>query len=45
MGEFAREIGVHEFTVINWEVRGKVPRFRSLRKKLREGIPGEGNFF
>jgi DNA-binding transcriptional regulator YiaG len=44
MGEFAREIGVHEFTVINWEVRGKVPRIKNLRERLTREVEGVGRF-
>jgi len=44
IGELAREIGVHEFTVINWEVRRKVPRIKNLRERLAREIEGRGSF-
>jgi hypothetical protein len=44
MGEFASEIGVHEFTVINWEVRGKIPRIRELKERLAHEVEGVGRF-
>jgi DNA-binding transcriptional regulator YiaG len=39
MREFAEQIGTHKFTVINWEVRGKIPRVKSHISALRGIIP------
>lgn len=44
MGEFARKIGVHKFTVINWEIRGKVPRIKNLRQRLNREVEVVGRF-
>jgi hypothetical protein len=38
-------LGVTEDTVINWGVRGKVPRYKAHIRKLSEVIPGAGRFF
>jgi DNA-binding XRE family transcriptional regulator len=43
--ELAREIGVHEFTLINWEVRGRTPRFKSHIGTLKRIIPEVARFF
>jgi len=39
MLEFAEQVGTHKFTVINWEVRGKLPRLKSHVRTLMERIP------
>ncbi len=44
IGELAREIGVHKFTLSDWEIRGKVPRMQHLPKKLRRAVPGAEKF-
>jgi len=44
MTEFAEQIGTHKFTVINWEVRGKLPRFKSHIRALNRIIPELGRF-
>ena len=44
MGGFAREIGIHKFTLINWEVRGKVPRIKHLQDTLKRIVPWVGRF-
>jgi DNA-binding transcriptional regulator YiaG len=36
--EFAKELGIHKFTLIKWE-GGRLPHPRYL-KKLRKAIPG-----
>jgi DNA-binding transcriptional regulator YiaG len=41
----SREIGIHKFTLSNWEIRGKVPRIRRLRERLMRAVPGEEGFF
>ena len=42
--ELAKEIGVHEFTLINWEVRGRTPRFKSHIGTLKRIIPEVARF-
>jgi DNA-binding transcriptional regulator YiaG len=44
MEEFAGEIGVHEITLINWEVREKVPRIKHLQDTLKRTVPWVGRF-
>jgi hypothetical protein len=44
MQEFAEQIGTCKFTVLNWEVRGKLPRFKSHIRALRGVVPGVGKF-
>jgi transcriptional regulator with XRE-family HTH domain len=43
--ELAGRVGVTDDTVINWEIRDKIPQAKMIREKLREGIPGWGGFF
>lgn len=40
----AEKLGVNEMTIVNWETRGMVPTIKSLRKKLKEAVPGVGRF-
>ncbi len=40
--DFARQIGVTEDTVINWEIRGMVPRHKSSIQRLSEMVPEAG---
>jgi DNA-binding transcriptional regulator YiaG len=44
IGQLAREIGIHKFTLYNWEIRGKVPRIRSLKERLTRTVPGVGRW-
>jgi DNA-binding transcriptional regulator YiaG len=44
MTEFAEQIGIHKFTVLNWEVRGTPPRFKSHIRALKAIVPGVGRF-
>jgi DNA-binding transcriptional regulator YiaG len=44
VAELAQEIGIHKFTLYNWEIRGKVPRIRSLRERLVRSVEGVGKF-
>jgi len=44
IGGLAREIGVHKFTLYNWEIRGKFPRIRELRERLVHEVEGAGKF-
>jgi hypothetical protein len=30
----AKKIGMDEMTIVNWEIRGMVPRIRSVRERL-----------
>jgi hypothetical protein len=43
--DLAREIGVTEGKVINWEVMSKIPRFESHIKTIKGVIPEAGRFF
>ncbi len=43
--ELANEIGVHEFTLMNWEVRGRTPRFKNHIGTLKRIIPEVARFF
>lgn len=31
-------------TIVNWEIKGKIPRIRSLRERLIHEIEGVGRF-
>ncbi len=42
--DFAKQIGVTEDTVINWEIRGMVPRIRNIRERLAKQVEGAGPF-
>jgi putative heme degradation protein len=42
--ELAQELGIAEFMLINWEVRGGMPRYKSHIRRLSEMIPGAGRF-
>jgi DNA-binding transcriptional regulator YiaG len=41
--EFAKQIGVHEFTLIKWE-GGRMPRYKSEIRKLMRAVPGVRRF-
>ena len=43
--ELATQLGVTEDTVINWERRGRLPRFKNLVEKLLRFMPETGKFF
>ena len=43
--ELAEELGIHKFTLINWEVRGKIPRSKVHIKTLKKLIPEVERFF
>ena len=42
--ELAEELEIAEFTLINWEARGGMPRYKSHIRRLSEMIPGAGRF-
>jgi len=42
--ELAEEIGIHKFTLYNWEIRGKVPRIKELKERLISSVEGAGRF-
>jgi DNA-binding transcriptional regulator YiaG len=43
--ELAEELGIAEFTLINWEVRGRNPRSKAHIKTLKKLIPEAERFF
>ncbi len=45
MRELAEQLGTHKSTVVNWEVKGKMPWFKSHIRALKETVPGVGRFF
>jgi DNA-binding XRE family transcriptional regulator len=38
--ELSEKLGVNEMTIVNWEIRGMVPRIRSVREKLIRSVEG-----
>ena len=38
----ASRLGVNETTIVNWEIKGMVPRFKNLREKLIQEVEGAG---
>jgi DNA-binding XRE family transcriptional regulator len=42
--ELASRIGVNEMTIVNWEVKGRVPRIRNLRERLTHEVEGVERF-
>ena len=42
--DLAKGIGVNEMTIVNWEIKGMVPRMKNLRKKLIQEVEGTGRF-
>ena len=42
--DFAKQIGVTADSVINWEKRGLVPRYKSSIQRLSEMVPEVGRF-
>jgi len=42
--DFARQIGVTEDTIINWEIRGMIPRYKSNIQRLSQMIPEAGQW-
>lgn len=42
--DLAKRIGVNEMTIVNWEIKSKVPRIRSLREGLVREVPGVEGF-
>jgi DNA-binding XRE family transcriptional regulator len=38
--ELARTLGVNEMTIVNWEIKAKVPRIKAVRERLTRAIPG-----
>jgi DNA-binding XRE family transcriptional regulator len=36
--ELAETIGVNEMTIVNWEIKGMVPRIKEVRERLRRFI-------
>ncbi len=38
--ELSAKLGVSEMTIVNWEIRGIVPRIRSVREKLVRSVEG-----
>ena len=42
--ELAAQLGVTGDTIINWEIRGMVPRIRSIREKLAKEVEGARKF-
>lgn len=43
--DFAKKLGVTEDTVINWEIRGRVPRLKSHILRLSRAVPEVERFF
>ena len=43
--ESANRIEVNEMTIVNWELKGKVPRIKYLRGELVRTIPGMKCFY
>jgi len=42
--ELAGGPGVNEMSIVNWEVKGRVPQTKRIRERLLKGIPGVGRF-
>jgi len=42
--DLAERIGVNEMTIVNWEIRGMVPRIGSVRERLTQEVEGVGRF-
>ena len=40
--ELAWKIGVNELTLVNWEIKGMVPRIKNLRERLIQEVEGAG---
>jgi DNA-binding XRE family transcriptional regulator len=40
----ARTLGVDEMTIVNWEIRGMVPRIKDVRERLAREVEGAGRF-
>ncbi|MGD0919578.1 MAG: hypothetical protein ABSB22_24325 [Thermodesulfobacteriota bacterium] len=40
--ELAWKIGINELTLVNWEIKGMVPRIKNLREKLIQEVEGRG---
>ena len=38
--ELSAKLGVSEMTIVNWEIRGMVPRIKSVREKLIRSVEG-----
>jgi hypothetical protein len=35
---------VNEITIVNWEVKGRIPQVRRVRERLARTVPGVGRF-
>lgn len=42
--DLARMLGVNEMTIVNWEIRGMVPRVRAVRERLAREVEGAGKW-
>ncbi len=42
--ELAKKLGVNEMTIVNWEIKVKVPRIRVVRDRLIRAVPGAEGF-
>jgi DNA-binding transcriptional regulator YiaG len=42
--DFAKQMGVTEDTVINWEIRGMMPRYKSSIQRISEMVPQAGKW-
>jgi hypothetical protein len=40
--DLAETLGVDEMTVVNWEIRGMVPRIKEVRESLTRSVEGVG---
>jgi DNA-binding XRE family transcriptional regulator len=40
----AEKLGVNKMTIVNWEIKGMVPRIKNLREKLIHEVEGAGRF-
>jgi DNA-binding XRE family transcriptional regulator len=42
--ELAKAIDVNEMTIVNWEIRDKMPRIKAVKERLARTIPGTEGF-
>ena len=40
----AEKLGVNEMTVVNWEVKGRIPQARRVRERLGQKVEGVKRF-
>ncbi len=45
MRELAEQIGTHTSTILNWEIKGKMPWSKNYIRALKKTVPGVGKFF